>query len=70
MDYYTEAATVEKFKRVTPLSCADKRRKIAELSAAVDAAVHTPATRAAGLLPAIWRARISLNWGCNPIVGR
>jgi hypothetical protein len=70
MDYYAEVEAVQSFRRVTGLNCAEKRRRIAELTVAMDVATHTPAVKAAGMLPAIWAARISLDWGCRPVVGR
>ena len=66
MDY----VAIEKFRRVTGLDAGAKRRRIAEITAAMDTATHTPPARAAGMLPAIWAARISLDWGCRPVVGR
>lgn len=70
MERYEERWAVETFRRVTPLRAAEKRQRIAELTAAMNVATHTPAIKAAAMLPAIWRARISLNWGCEPTIVR
>lgn len=63
-----EVRTVEKFKAVTGLRADEKRRAIAQLSAALTAACQLPPSKAAGMLGGIWEARRSLDWGCRPVV--
>ncbi len=65
-----EVRTVEHFRAVTALRAEEKRRKIAQLAAALDTAAHLPPHQAVGLLGNIWDARRSLDWGCRTIVGR